>query len=149
MQPLQDTTFDPLVAKKDILYRQAVNLSELFPIISAASHIGSEKDAQFVDGGYYENYGLATGLDVYYFLRDSLHVSTTRLKIILIKNSQQVPKDSGQQVQLLAPLVGAMNSPFTGHANHILEETERVVDSQNVHVIIFNAEAKKFLLQEH
>lgn len=143
MLPLQDTTFDKQIARKEILYREAVNLSELFPIISAASHIGTQKDAQFVDGGYYENYGLATGLDVYYYLRDSLDVDTSRLKMILIKNSNQVPKDSGSQVQFLAPLVGAMNSPFTGHANHLLAETKRVIDSSNLYVITFDAEAKK------
>jgi len=72
-----------------------------------------------------------------------LHADTSRLKMILIKNSKQVPNESGSQVQFLAPLIGAMNSPFTGHANHLLAETRRVIDSINLQVITFDAEAKK------
>jgi hypothetical protein len=140
--PLQDTLYDANPANKDIQYREAVNLSELFPIVSAASHIGKKSKAQFVDGGYYENYGLATALDVYFFLK-SLPMNIARVKIILIKNSVQEPSVPGENLQLLAPLVGALHSPFTGHANHILEETKRVMDSSHLFVITFNADSMK------
>lgn len=141
--PLQDTTFADTISRKDITYREAINLSELFPLISAASFIGDKK-AQFVDGGYYENYGLATGLDVFYYLTDSMHIPTKRIKFLLIKNSNQVPPDSGQQIQLLAPLVGVTEAPFTGHANNLLAEAKRVlVDSNHFKTLTFNAGLKK------
>lgn len=141
--PLQDKGYDSDILHKDLTYREAVNLSELFPIVSAASHLGGLKDAQFVDGGYYENYGLATALDVVYFLKFHMKDDFKRLKILLIKNSPQEAPDSGQQVQYLAPLIGALNSPFTGHANHLLAESRRVIDSANLHVITFEADQKK------
>jgi len=140
--PLQDRTFSEKPLQKDLYYREAVNLSELFPFISAASHIGTSQ-AQFVDGGYFENYGLATALDVYTYINDSLRSYTPRLKIILIKNSVQEPEIPGQQLQLLAPLVGALHSPFTGHANHILLETKRVMDSTHFFSIVFDGDSKK------
>jgi hypothetical protein len=81
---------------------------------------------------------------VSYYLRDSLQIDSKRLKIILIKNSNQEPVDSGHQAQLLAPLVGVMQSPFTGHANTILAEAKRdLTDSNHIKTISFNAEAKK------
>lgn len=142
--PLQDQKFSCQILNKDIFYRDAVNLSELFPLISAASHIGFEKDAQFVDGGYYENYGLATGLDVFYYLRDSLFISSDRIKLVLIKNSVQQPADAGHQPQLFAPLVGVMQAPFTGHANNLLAQSKRILaDSNHIFVIEFDAEKKQ------
>lgn len=143
VMPLQMDTFDRDIKRKEILYREAVNLSELFPIVSAASYIGDNCDAQFVDGGYYENYGLSTGLDIYYYLKNVKNVPADRLKILLIRNSRQVPNESGHQIQLFAPLAGAMNSPFTGHANHLLEEARRIVGMNNFHVITFNADSAR------
>jgi hypothetical protein len=128
------------VLRKDIRYREAVNLSELFPLISAASHIGSKNNAQFVDGGYFENYGLATGLDIYYFLRNRLSVSSRHLKILLIKNSKQEAAAGERNIQILAPVTGAMNSPFTGHANQFIMEAKRIAGDSNVYVVEFDSE---------
>ncbi len=142
--PLQDTSYDCSITQKDIYYRDAVNLSELFPLVSAASHIGNKRDAQFVDGGYYENYGLTTGLDVFRYLRDSLHIPFKNLKLILIKNSLQVPVESGHQQQFFAPLAGAMNAPFTGHANNLLAQAKRdLFDTSHIFVIEFDGEKMK------
>ncbi len=120
--PLQDTIFSPRIIYEDITYREAVNLSELFPFLSAASTIGEKSNHQFVDGGYFENYGLATAFDVATYLIDNQKVSKDRIKIILIKNSLQKPNVEKKSWQLISPLIGAVNAPFTGHANHFLEE---------------------------
>ncbi|MFT3827812.1 MAG: hypothetical protein QM731_28100 [Chitinophagaceae bacterium] len=141
--PLQDRTFDCEIQKKDILYRDAVNLSELFPLISAASFLGSHPHAQFVDGGYYENYGLATALDVYYNLKKIDSNAAKRVKILLIKNSKQEAKIESHSPQYLAPLNGALSSPFTGHANNLLAEAKRVLDSANLYVTTFDADSMK------
>jgi hypothetical protein len=143
MLPLQDRRFDSNWLRKDILYREAVNLSELFPFISAASSLGQQYDAQFVDGGYFENYGLATVMDVIYYLKDSLHVPVSRIKVILVKNSLQEPEKPKLQFQYLAPLTGAMNSPFTGHANHILLDIKRIIPRENLCELRFDAEKKR------
>lgn len=120
--PLQDTIFSPRIIHEDITYREAVNLSELFPFLSAASTIGKKSNHQFVDGGYFENYGLATAFDVATYLIDNQKVAKDRIKIILIKNSLQESNVEKQSWQLIAPLIGAVNAPFTGHANHFLKE---------------------------
>ncbi len=143
IKPLQDTSFDCGIARKDILYREAVNLSELFPFISAASHIGYKNKDQFVDGGYYENYGVSTALDVFHFLKSETLVDPSRIKLILIKNSKQEPEVSSTKVQVIAPLIGAMQAPFTGHANHLWEECKRVMGKENVIDIVFDADAYK------
>jgi len=137
--PLQDSEFGSSNLKKDMLYREAVNMSELFPLVSAASHIDTAK-SQFVDGGYYENYGLATALDVYAFLGINYQ---SRVKVLLIKNSKQEAEVSVEQAQYLAPVVGALRAPFTGHANHLLEETRRHLGYQNVFETIFDADVAK------
>lgn len=137
--PLQDTSYDCQILNKDIRYREAVNLSELFPLISAASHIGGKSNAQFVDGGYFENYGLATGLDVFYYLK-SLNINPKYIKILLIKNSKQEPGTAKRNIQILAPVTGATNSPFTGHANRLLEEAKRVAGKDNVYDLVFDGE---------
>lgn len=140
--PLQDTSYDCQILNKDIRYREAVNLSELFPLISAASHIGGKSNAQFVDGGYFENYGLATGLDVFYYLK-SLGIDPRHIKILLIKNSRQQPATGERNIQVLAPVTGAMNSPFTGHANQFLMEAKRIAGDSNVYIVEFDAEKYK------
>lgn len=136
--PLQDTSYDCQILRKDIRYREAVNLSELFPLISAASHIGVRNNAQFVDGGYFENYGLATGLDIFHYLK-ALKVHPKHIKILLIKNSKQEPETAERNIQILAPVTGAMNSPFTGHANQFLLEAKRIAGDSNVYIVEFDA----------
>ncbi|MGN7887489.1 hypothetical protein [Dyadobacter sp. 22481] len=120
--PLQDTAFSRLISNQDITYREAVNMSELFPFLSAASTIGDNSVHQFVDGGYYENYGLATAFDVVERLVTKYPQMRDQIKILLIKNGLQRPVLEKKTRQLIAPLVGVINAPFTGHANALQAE---------------------------
>jgi len=119
--PLQDTMFSATISRQDISYREAVNMSELFPFLSAASSIGDSATYQFVDGGYFENYGLATAFDIIHCLSEKPELAK-RLRIVLIKNSLQRPVVEQKTRQLIAPIVGVLNAPFTGHANHFLQD---------------------------
>jgi hypothetical protein len=139
--PLQDRSFSPNIHNEDIHYRDAVNLSELFPFLSAASTIGSKCGYQFVDGGYFENYGLATGFDVVEYLYKHRPELKSRIKIILIKNSLQESKLDEKKRQLVAPLVGVINAPFTGHANHFLENGSHRYNGKFL-VLKFNSDNK-------
>ncbi|WP_336517765.1 hypothetical protein [Pollutibacter soli] len=143
--PLQERIYHDSVAFKDIMYRDATNLSELFPFLSGASTIGSNSKEQFVDGGYFENYGLATALDLYNLVRKLDSSNAKRIKFILIKNSLQNAKDSVENlaVQLTAPLSGAMSSPFTGHANHFLQLFENEFGKERFRVFTFDDERYK------
>lgn len=140
IQPLQDISFSDSIAKRDITYREAVNLSELFPFLSAASTIGENDRYQFVDGGYFENYGLATALDVVRYLESIQSPVLKRLKIVLIKNSLQRSKVEKSSLQLLAPLVGVINAPFTGHANQLLSDGIKKFN-ENMVVLEFDPDA--------
>lgn len=142
--PLQDKDFDRDILKKDISYREAVNLSELFPFVSAASTIGSNVHQQFVDGGNFENYGLATGMDIARYLIEKGILPKERIKIVLVKNSKQIPKFSTKKAQLIAPLVGVLNAPFTGHANHFLREVQKVYGAENFIPIEFDSNKEGF-----
>lgn len=139
--PLENNLFGENAKNKDITYREATNLSELFPLISAASTIGDNYNSQFVDGGYYENYGLTTALDIYEFIEKHCPPNITkRLKFILIRNSNQLPIDDHTSYQLLAPLVAVMNAPFTGHANHIMTYIENRFGKDKFKIITFDAD---------
>lgn len=138
--PLQDKTFANDILNKDLMYRDAVNLSELFPLLSGASQIGSMNKYQFVDGGYFENYGLATTLDVVEYLQRNKDTATIKkLKILLIKNSRQETNlPHSRTVQLFAPLAGAMSSPFTGHANHFMQIIKNKFGDKQFYAVVFN-----------
>jgi hypothetical protein len=139
--PLQDTLFARDIAQRDIVYRDATNLSELFPFVSAVSNIG-EAQFQFADGGNFENYGLATGLVVAEFLISKKVVEKSRIKIILIKNSEQTTPTPASKGQLLAPVIGALNAPFTGHANHVAQVAAKTF-GRSFHIIEFEASKKE------
>ncbi|MES2775008.1 MAG: hypothetical protein V4722_12530 [Bacteroidota bacterium] len=143
MLPLQDSSFAKDIRKKDIMYRDATNLSELFPFLSGASKIGDSSNAQFVDGGYFENYGLATALDIFEHIQRIDTSSARRIKFILIKNSLQDAKIDKAAIQLVAPLAGAISSPFTGHANHFLKLFDNRFGSSRFHKILFNGDSYK------
>lgn len=123
-----------------ISYIEATNLSELFPLLSAASTVGDNKNNQYVDGGYFENYGLTTAMDLYEYLIKNNSKLEKRLKILLIKNSLQEVNTDKTSIQLFAPLVGVMNAPFTGHANHMQKSIDYRFDGRNkFYTIAFNA----------
>ena len=116
--------------KKSISLTGAANLSELFPYLSMSSRF-AVKDAleiNFVDGGYYENYGLTTAYELIRFCADSLKTlpkyKGIRLHLIAIINSQDAVSDNTIQGinQITAPVQAIMGSIFGGHADHKLLE---------------------------
>ncbi len=118
--------------KKSISLTGAANLSELFPYLSMSSRF-AVKDAleiNFVDGGYYENYGLTTAYELIRFCADSLKTTAKykgiRLHLIAIINSQDAVSDNTIQGirQITAPVQGIMGATFGGHADHKRLEIE-------------------------
>lgn len=116
--------------KKSISLTGAANLSELFPYLSMSSRF-AVKDAleiNFVDGGYYENYGLTTAYELIRFCADSLKTTPKykgiRLHLIAIVNSQDAVSDNTIQgiKQITAPVQAIMGATFGGHADHKLLE---------------------------
>ncbi len=115
---------------KSISLASSTNLSELFPYLSMASRLvinGDEKlETNFVDGGYYENYGLTTAYELIHFCADSLKIlpqyKGIRLHLIAIINSQDAVADNTIQGinQITAPVQAIMGATFGGHANHKL-----------------------------
>lgn len=136
--PLQDVTTTKDCCLKDIYYYDAVNLSELFPFLSAAAIIDKNEKKQYVDGGYYDNNGLTTALDVYHYFEKHYPDIAKRIRILLIKNSTQKYEEGGVALQLFAPLVGLKNAPFTGHANYLSDHAKLLLDKDRFKIIEFN-----------
>jgi hypothetical protein len=117
---------------KSISLTSAANLSELFPYLSMSSRLVINDidniETNFVDGGYYENYGLTTAYELIHFCADSLKIlpqyKHIRLHLIAIINSQDAVADNTIQGinQITAPVQAIMGATFGGHANHILLE---------------------------
>lgn len=115
---------------KCISLTSAANLSELFPYLSMASRLAvkDELDINFVDGGYYENYGLTTAYELVHFCADSLKKTPKYAKInlhlIAIINSQDAVADNTIQgiSQITAPVQAIMGATFGGHADSKLLE---------------------------
>jgi hypothetical protein len=116
--------------RKLISLTSAANLSELFPYLSMASRLAVKDslDINFVDGGYYENYGLTTAYELVRFCADSLKImpkyAGIRLHLIAIVNSQDAISDNTIQGinQITAPVQAIMGATFGGHADHKLLE---------------------------
>ena len=128
-----DLTKHLLHHSKSISLTSAANLSELFPYLSMASRLAVKNalDINFVDGGYYENYGLTTAYELVNFCADSLKTMPQykgiRLHLIAIINSQDAVADNTIQGinQITAPVQAVMGAIFGGHANHTLLEMRR------------------------
>jgi hypothetical protein len=118
---------------KSISLTSAANLSELFPYLSMSSRFAVKNalDINFVDGGYYENYGLTTAYELVRFCTDSLKTipkyKGIRLHLIAIINSQDAVADNTIQGinQITAPVQAIMGATFGGHADHKLLEMRR------------------------
>ncbi len=118
----------------------AANLSELFPYVSAATfvpHLG-----HFVDGGYYDNYGLTTLLE-FIDSFEKLKKASPKLQplldcikinvICVINGNEEEVKDSYTQSmsQVTIPLQGAVNSIFGGHAEYMLARAKQKMDDSS------------------
>jgi hypothetical protein len=117
--------------KKKVSMGQACNTSELFPFFSAPAYIDSL--GSFVDGGYHENSGLKSTLDIYMQLRKRLENDKLNGKymiyIMYLKNGsgdKQLYKKMESEPVLLQPLHALFSQPFEGSASYF-EEKARVL----------------------
>jgi len=117
--------------KKNISLGQACNTSELFPFFSAPAYIDSL--GSFVDGGYHENSGLKSTLDIYQQLRKRLENDKLNGKymiyILYLKNGsgeKQLYKKMESEPVMLQPLHALFSQPFEGSASYF-EEKARVI----------------------
>jgi hypothetical protein len=132
--------------RKPISLVQACNTSELFPILSAPAYIDSL--GSFVDGGYHENSGLKTTLDIYQQLRSRLqsdgagdtlfNKKSYKIYILYLKNGsgeKQMYRALKSEPSLLQPLYALFNQPFVGSASYF-EEKARYIDADGKAVFI-------------
>lgn len=134
-----DLTNKLIKHSKSMSLTSAANLSELFPYLSMASRLALSKSEEynFVDGGYYENYGLTTAYELVRFCVDSVKIipkyAGIRLHLIAIINSQEVVADNTIQGirQVTAPVQAIMSATFGGHADHKLKEIKAISGHKN------------------
>jgi hypothetical protein len=118
--------------KRNISMGQACNASELFPLFSAPAYIDSL--GSFVDGGYHENSGLKTTLDVYQLLKDSLSkdpqlTNRYQIYIVYLKNGssdKNLYKPLPARAPLALPVDALLSQPFEGSQSYFEERTKYV-----------------------
>lgn len=128
--------------KMNISLGQVCNYSELFPLFSAPAYIDSL--GSFVDGGYHENSGLKTTLDVYQKLKEMLKVDTSlhkkyQIYIVYLKNGseeKELYNAQKSEVPLLQPLKALYSQPFQGSASYF-EERARFTDRKDSSALQF------------
>jgi hypothetical protein len=120
--------------KMPVSLGQACNTSELFPLFSAPAYV--QKLGSFVDGGYHENSGLKSTLDIYQQLKLRLEKDPAlhgkyKIYILYLKNGsgeKQLYKEMESESVLLQPLNALFNQPFEGSASYF-EERARVLSA--------------------
>ncbi|WP_205508895.1 hypothetical protein [Longitalea arenae] len=120
--------------KMPVSLGQACNTSELFPLFSAPAYV--KKLGSFVDGGYHENSGLKSTLDIYQQLKLRLEKDPAlqgkyKIYILYLKNGsgdKQLYKELESESVLLQPLNALFNQPFEGSASYF-EERARVLSA--------------------
>jgi hypothetical protein len=120
---------------RNISFEQACNTSELFPLFSAPLYYDSL--GSFVDGGYHENSGLKTTLDVYQKLQKLLSQDPPKkaykIYIVYLKNGsgeKNLYKPIKSETPLELPLKALSNQPFAG-SESFFEEKARLTDKSS------------------
>ena len=100
------------IQKYDIPVSTAIGLSARFPLLTPPARIESrdgEVWGHLVDGGYYENIGATTIMDVYSKLRRhcDLKYKNIRFKVIALRNTKSTDDYSPQRgmTEILPPLI--------------------------------------------
>lgn len=116
-----------LSRKKPISLGQACNTSELFPIFSAPVYIDSL--GSFVDGGYHENSGLKSTLDIYQHLmvemKNAKPEKAYKIYILYLKNGsgeKNLYPSMRSGLPLMQPVSALYNQPFVGSASYFEEK---------------------------
>lgn len=125
--------------KMPISLEQACNTSELFPVFSAPAYVNGL--GSFVDGGYHENSGLKSTLDIYQQLRIKLDKEPPhgkyKIYIVYLKNGsgdKQLYKKMESEPVLLQPVHALFSQPFEGSASYF-EEKARYVGAVDENVV--------------
>ena len=121
--------------KRNLSFGQACNLSELFPLFSAPAYIDSL--GSFVDGGYHENSGLKTTLDVYLNLkkkldRDGVEKNKYIIYILYFKNGsgkKDLYKGMKSELPFALPIKALTSQPFEGSASYFEEKARFMADT--------------------
>ena len=132
--------------KQQITFGTAANLSELFPFISAAATIDS---MQYVDGGYFENYGLATAYDVYKSCQKQVETLNLgkKVKIHIITAVNSVDKSKNYknveeclQGQYVAVPTAMYNVHFGGYSEYARKMVKSELNKSGIfyHEIAFD-----------
>ena len=119
--------FHELYKDHDLSIATAARLSATFPFVTPAARadLGGPTEPQFhvVDGGYYDNYGMATLVE---WLKEALTDATTHIRRVLVLQIRGFPPGGpsrpddtrGWFYQLYAPLETMLNARGCGQLAH-------------------------------
>jgi hypothetical protein len=121
--------------RKALKLGSAVNTSENFPFLSAPALIDSL--GYFVDGGYHENSGLKTTLEIHEKLLSLLHADgfvkgkDYNVYVLYIKNGEYqkkyYPGAIEPEIPGLQPISALTNTPFSGSASYFEERARHIL----------------------
>lgn len=123
----------------------ATNLSELFPVMSAFTHI--PKTGNFIDGGTYENMGLQVLQQLYFWLdrkrEKDPRMAKVRIQIIYLINNQleteNFPK-RGPISQVASPLKHASSTTINGRTTYFTKRLAYDLDpADQLHTLFLQA----------
>ncbi len=117
---------------------QSVNISELFPILSASASVDG---FNYVDGGLYENYGLTTALEIFDACQKQLNnyqqnkdsrvarrFGKVKMYIVAVINAQWGMPPIQPVNQLFAPIEASYNAHFSGYSEKIRYDVQHRSD---------------------
>jgi hypothetical protein len=117
---------------------QSVNISELFPFLSASASVDG---FNYVDGGLYENYGLTTALEIFDACQKQLfnyrqnkdmkvarRFGKVKMYIVSVINAQWGMPAIQSVNQLFAPIEASYNAHFSGYSEKIRYDVQHRSD---------------------
>lgn len=125
--------------KQSITLSQAVNLSQMFPIMSASSTYNNK---QYFDGGTYDNSGMATIRDIYKVIAKARDQAGSDKKIVVLylKNSNEQPTEKLNRSSIATLMTAASGSIFYANPDKHIEKLNNTIEKyrdQKVIPIVF------------
>jgi hypothetical protein len=126
------------ISKRDIPLSTAVGISARFPFITAPAALKTPDGTLYgnlLDGGYYENTGATTILEVYHQLRDMAdrdHMPVV-FKVVLLKNVMPVEREGPIRglTEIMAPLTAFTNIWYKSGAFELMSAEKNLLRKQD------------------
>lgn len=126
------------IAQKDIPLSTAVGISARFPFITAPGALKNPQGQLYgnlLDGGYYENTGATTILEVYHQLREIANRENmdVKFKVVLLRNVVPLENDGPIRglTEIMAPLTAFTNIWYKSGSFEVMSAEKNLLQKQD------------------